>query len=284
MLLKPTEYLRPMRGGAQSHLLKANDGGFYVVKFTNNPQHSRVLANEWLACRIAKSIGLTVPDVQIVAVGEDFVSDTPELVIRDSGRVKPVSSGLAFASPMPTATAEEPIYDYLPEAALENVSNLSEFAGTLVLDKWLCNVDGRQVIFYRPRPNARMKAVFIDWGFCFNAGDWTFPDSPMRGVYNRNLVYRGVTGWGSFEPWLSRVEHFSPELLRSIVESTPPEWYGDFSDILRLEAAILRRRYIVRHLIDAVRNSHRRPFENWNDALATGAFAQCGNVGATVDL
>jgi len=26
-----------MRGGAQSHLIEADDGGFYVVKFSNNP-------------------------------------------------------------------------------------------------------------------------------------------------------------------------------------------------------------------------------------------------------
>jgi hypothetical protein len=33
-----------MRGGAQSHL--CDGGGYYIVKFQNNPQHIRVLANE----------------------------------------------------------------------------------------------------------------------------------------------------------------------------------------------------------------------------------------------
>ena len=47
-----TDYMRAMRGGAQSHMLTANDGHAYVVKFANNPQSLRVLANEWLGCSI----------------------------------------------------------------------------------------------------------------------------------------------------------------------------------------------------------------------------------------
>ena len=48
----PTEavqHVRRMRGGAQAHLMRAADGHFYVVKFQNNLQHLRVLANEFLA-------------------------------------------------------------------------------------------------------------------------------------------------------------------------------------------------------------------------------------------
>ena len=44
-----TGHIRAMRGGAQSHMLTANDGNAYVVKFANNPQSLRVVANEWLA-------------------------------------------------------------------------------------------------------------------------------------------------------------------------------------------------------------------------------------------
>ena len=43
-----TQQIRRMRGGAQSHLMLASDGHLYVVKFRNNPQHVRVLANELL--------------------------------------------------------------------------------------------------------------------------------------------------------------------------------------------------------------------------------------------
>ncbi len=55
-----------MRGGAQSHMLTASDGNAYVVKFANNPQSLRVLANEWLACSIGRAIGLTIPEPAIL--------------------------------------------------------------------------------------------------------------------------------------------------------------------------------------------------------------------------
>jgi hypothetical protein len=28
-----------------------------------------------------------------------------------------------------------------------------------------------------------------------------------------NTVYRGVIGWQSFEPWLSRIENLAPETI-----------------------------------------------------------------------
>jgi hypothetical protein len=42
-----------MRGGAQSHLMRCDDGYYYVVKFQNNPQHRRILVNELLGTRLA---------------------------------------------------------------------------------------------------------------------------------------------------------------------------------------------------------------------------------------
>jgi hypothetical protein len=52
MCISAVQHLRRLRGGAQSHLLRASDGASYVTKFQNNPQHIRVLANEMLATRL----------------------------------------------------------------------------------------------------------------------------------------------------------------------------------------------------------------------------------------
>jgi hypothetical protein len=41
-------------------MLTATDGNPYVVKFANNPQSLRMLANEWLS--IGRAIGLTIPE------------------------------------------------------------------------------------------------------------------------------------------------------------------------------------------------------------------------------
>ena len=83
----------------------------------------------------------------------------------------------------------------------------------LVLDKWTGNANGRQAAFWRKLREKKYTASFIDQGYCFNAGEWTFPDYPLRGVYARNEVYESVRGWESFEPWLSRVEKMEEDVV-----------------------------------------------------------------------
>src|SRR6266542_3561417 len=92
------QHVRRMRGGAQSQLMRADDGHFYVVKFKNNPQHLRVLANEMLATRLAEQIGLPVPSTEIIDVNEWLVRHTPELHIQLAGRTLPCAPGLQFGS------------------------------------------------------------------------------------------------------------------------------------------------------------------------------------------
>ena len=261
-MIQAHEHIRPMRGGSQAQLFSDENGGQWVVKFLNNPQHPRVLANEWIASSLARAIGLNVPDFDIMDVPADVIERNSAMVFRHGGKTEKPVAGLAFASRVPTGDPDAPVYDYLPEAGLELVHNLTEFAGVLAVDKWLCQCDGRQVVFCRPKPRVRMRVYFIDWGFVFNAGDWNFPDSPCRGVYSRNSVYQSVTDWDAFEPWLSRIERFPEAALQAIMAAIPPEW-ATASDLDRLQAAILDRRFKVRDLIESVRLSPRAPFENW---------------------
>jgi Protein of unknown function (DUF3037) len=44
--------------------MRCDDGGYYIVKFQNNPQHTRVLANELLGTKIAAYLGLRVPQIK----------------------------------------------------------------------------------------------------------------------------------------------------------------------------------------------------------------------------
>ena len=161
------------------------------------------------------------------------------------------------------------VVDYLPESQLEEIRNLHEFPGMLVLDKWTGNCNGRQAVFERRQRERKYRAVFNDQGFCFNAGEWSFPDAPLRGVYPRNVVYAKVTGWDSFEPWLSRAEEFKAETLGTIAEEVPPGWYGgDLHEVEGLLERLLARRGRLRELISAFRDSGREPFPNWDKRKA----------------
>ena len=44
-----------------------------------------------------------------------------------------------------------------------------------------------------------------DHGFVFQGPHWRLDDSPLHGLYHRAAVYRNVTGWQDFEPWLERI-------------------------------------------------------------------------------
>jgi hypothetical protein len=263
--VRAIQQIRKMRGGAQSHLMLGEDGNAWIVKFQNNPQHLRVLPNELLATRLAAGIGLTVPACEVVEVSAWLIENTAELEMDLGQRRERCRAGLAFGSQLVGGLMPGHVADYLPEEQLTEVRNLAEFAGALALDKWTCNANGRQALFHRKSREKRYSATFIDQGFCFNAGDWRFIDAPLRGVYARNAVYRGVTGWESFEPWLTRIEQFDAAKVWAIAETIPPEWYeGDAEVLEKLVEKLLSRRPLVRELIASFRESSRQPFPNWD--------------------
>ena len=278
------EHVRRMRGGAQAQLMRCDDEAYYIVKFQNNPQHLRILANEMLATRLAARLGLCVPQVEVVEVRPEIIAYTPDLVIQLGLGRKPCAAGKQFGSQFPGHPARLTVHDFLPDEQLRAVRNLSDFLGVLVFDKWTCNTNGRQAIFFRdPGGDAGAAdstassstapgytamgytAMMIDFGFCFNAGEWDFPDAPLRGLYARHRVYDGVAGMEAFEPWLARLENrITERVLGEEAAQIPPEWYGgDWDELERLLERLYRRRERVRELLLSARNSGREPFPNW---------------------
>jgi len=253
-----------MRGGAQSHLMLGADGYLYVVKFQNNPQHVRVLANEMLATKLAEAVGLPVPACDVVMVTQWLVANSADLYM-DLGETRErCIAGLQFGARYVGGLMPGHVVDYVPEEVLLEVRNLGDFAGILTVDKWTGNVNGRQAVFHKKYRERRYAATFIDQGYCFNAGKWKFADAPLRGVYARNSVYSEVTGWESFEPWLSRIEVFDPQKAWGIAETVPPEWYGGDTTVLELLVEqLLARRGRVKEQIELFRGSSREPFPNW---------------------
>lgn len=264
------QHIRPLHGGAQSHLLRASDGKYYVTKFQNNPQHIRVLANEMLATRFGLLLGLPMPRVEVIEVSDWLIQHSAELRFQlASAQLRP-KSGRQLGSLYVGQSSPGLTFDYLPNEMMKNVRNLGDFARVLVLDKWTSNSDGRQSVFSRKTARSRWySATFVDQGYCFNAGEWTFPDYPLRGVYARNEVYECVTGWESFEPALSHAESMDPETIWQSAVEIPEEWYErDRVGLEQLVEGLLKRRGIIRSLIDDFRRSSRSPFPNWRNCLA----------------
>jgi len=265
--ISAVQHLRPLRGGAQSHLLRASDGACYVTKFQNNPQHIRVLANEMLATKLGIALGLPMSRVEVIEVSDWLVEHTEELRIDLRGSKIPCQSGKQLGSLYVGCERPGLTFDYLPQELLVRVRNVADFARVLVLDKWTCNADGRQAIFGRKTlRSSRYEMTFIDQGYCFNAGEWTFQDCPLRGVYGNNCVYQGITGWEAFEPSLSRAEEMDSDTIWQYAAEIPEEWYeGDRDGLNQLVGALHHRRTAIRGLIEKFRESTRNPFPNWRD-------------------
>lgn len=258
------QHIRRMHGGAQSHLMLCSDHHFYVVKFGNNPQHPRVLFNEMLASRLADLVGLPVPISVIVEVDARLVERTPQLNVQLIHQTVPCQAGRQFGSQYAVSPLIGRCFDYLPTETLSKVSNVTRFCAMLALDKWTGNTDARQAVFWRENKQRLYTAAFIDQGYCFNGGEWTFPDLTLRGVYGRNEVYASVRGWASFVTSLELIENIKPDIIRSIADQIPCEWYdSNFRAFGVLVEMLVDRRTVIRPLIDAFRLSVRNPFPKW---------------------
>jgi len=274
MPLEARRLLRKMRGGAQAHLIEAADGHFYVVKFSNNPQHRRVLINELIAGVVLEHLGISAPEMRIISVSQDFLARYPETGFQWGNRRIPAEPGWHWGARYPGHPDQVTVYDFLPDALLRRVANLREFAGILAFDKWMGNANGRQAVFFRRRVEAEAGAgpffaLMIDQGYVLNGPHWDFPDAPLHGLYYRPTVYEPITGWESFQPWLDRILHFPEEILDKAYKQVPLEWLeGDEAALEAVLEKLLERRRRVPELIQQCRRARPQWFPNWNaDAL-----------------
>ncbi len=275
MPIRARTAIRKMRGGAQAHLLEGEDGAFYVAKFLNNPQHRRILINEWLACVFLRYLQIYVPETALLELTPDFLEANPELYFSIGPRREPVKPGLHFGSRMAVDPNRVAVFDFLPDKLLAKVENRADFLGMLVFDKWVGNADSRQAVFFRARAKnwplkgeapARVGffAQMIDHGFAFNGPHWTFQDSPVQGLYFRTSVYDEVQSLDSFEPWLEMVANFPESVIDSAWKEIPREWLEDDEEPLeKLLETLLKRRAQVRRLIGEARDRRANAFRNW---------------------
>jgi hypothetical protein len=273
--IRACRLVRKMRGGAQAHLIEGDDGSFYVVKLRNNPQHRRILINEWLGHAILRYLDVFVPETAFVELTSAFLEENPDVYITLGLRREAALPGLHFGSRVEVHPDQVAIYDFLPDTALSRIENRADFRAALVFDKWISNVDSRQAVFFRAKARGRPPmqgqrerigffAQMIDQGFTLNGPHWNFRDSPLQGVYFRTSVYDEVRSLDSFQPWLDRVRRFPAELLDNAFKQIPRDWYDSDRDQLeRLMEQLLKRRTRVENLIRDTHKGRAKAFANW---------------------
>jgi hypothetical protein len=254
--------VRKMRGGAQAHMLQADDGYCYVVKFVNNPQGRRIVVNEWIGTNLMRYLGIACPKPSIIRVSCELIENEPDLYIQMGTTRATPKPGWHFGSRFPGAPDRVAVYDFIPDKLLPRIENYNDFIGALCFDRWSCNVDARQAIFVRSRtweygptsqghPSEKgFVALMVDQGHVFNGSGWNFIDAASTGMYFRPQVYSRGHTVDDFGPWLDRIRQCPEEAIVAAVRELPPEWVdGDSDHLERLLDRLLARRATVAELV-----------------------------------
>jgi hypothetical protein len=276
MPINAKRLIRKMRGGAQAHLLECDDGHYYVVKFRNNPQHRRILVNEWFASVFLNYLQISTPPTAIVNLADDFLAANPDVHIQLGSRRLAVEPGWHFGSRYPGDPAKVMVYDFIPDVLLDKIVNRREFLGVLAFDKWIGNADARQAIFFRARlqqwspsgddPPRRLGFVahMMDHGYVFDGPHWKFADSPLQGLYFRPSVYQHVISFDDFQPWLDRLVHFPEEVVDEARKQIPPAWLAEDESLIdALLVKLMSRRKRIPDLIRESQRGRVNPFPAW---------------------
>jgi len=276
MPVQATKLIRKMRGGAQSHLLEAADGRFYITKFVNNPQGTRILVNEWIAAKFLTYLEIAQPATALIELTPEFLRHNPEIYLQRGSHREPIQPGWHFGSCFPGDPNRQAVYDFIPDVLLPKVTNFRDFMGVMVFDKWTGNADARQAIFFRAKLSEWMAsaaatgtktgfvAQMVDHGYIFDGPHWGFPESPLQGLYFRTGIYEQVRGFEDFQPWLERVVNFPEEIVDQAFREIPEQWLEGQADVLEaMLEKLLRRCRRVPDLIQACKSARSNPFPNW---------------------
>lgn len=116
-------------GVTQPVLVKTNDDKQYVMKYMHNDYDGKFLFNELVAGRIARMLGLPIPDFEIGLLSNTLIQTTPEL--KDVGAIR----GSVFLSEYRKGIT------LTNERMLTRVSNDDDFSSIVFFDQLVNNSD-----------------------------------------------------------------------------------------------------------------------------------------------
>ena len=84
-------------------------------------------------------------------------------------------------------------FDYLPRELLQRVAILVTLPGSLswISGRATATADRRSSVAKHAKP--AIPATFIDQGYCFNAGEWTFPGFVRCEAHTRTIAFTRVS-------------------------------------------------------------------------------------------
>ncbi|GGD75532.1 HipA family kinase [Paenibacillus nasutitermitis] len=207
-------------GWTLPHLFYCDDGHEYVVKLMNNHQGPGVLANEYIAFRLAKLLDLPAAEYKVVNISYDLVEIFPAL---KKLRVP--------AGPHIGCLFAEQAITLKKKVDLSVCKNIRTMAGMIVFDHWIKNWDryvtGANLLLLQDTK----QLLLIDHSNAFCGPEWDTKD--IIKSTDTMEVYWGhyyeifapyIDGPDPFEPYLSVLEALDRRKLEQAVSGVPGQW------------------------------------------------------------
>jgi len=253
-----TRYLGPAGGGGSGAQAFADaEGNQYVVKFKENGQGLRVLANELVANKLALFLQVPVPEGFIIDVPQELIGVTPAI-----GKDRP--NGSISVGPHFGVKRLDPWRNPPPDA-LAKVKNKDDVPNIFVFDVLTLNTDRKPEHLLVVRPDFDHTGHYvsaIDHGHCFGSPTWD-ASIAQRGDQDNLQITAGlmecVVGHDPFKDGLETLGQLDRSIIDQIVGELPDEWGVSPEEKVALATFIETRKTRVEKIL----LSHRQHFPKW---------------------
>jgi hypothetical protein len=255
-----------MRGGSQSWLIQCNDGKYYIVKMSGNPQGPNVLANELLGSLVVGATGLPVADSSLIYLSDAFIDANSGAWFETGSEKNRPDAGVHYGSKLIGELAgPNRSTDYISRSQVGKITNRASFLGMYIMDVWANHQDNRQAILLGNPVDRTQEAFFIDNGHMFGGPKGEFKDGFDAPCHLEVSVYSDLWVPEEVAGWISLFERTIPDALTQAISFIPRQWYN--GDLEALKALLMRRLGDLPQLVDARGPNHFTHRKSHNDIL-----------------
>jgi hypothetical protein len=228
--VEAVRYIRPEGNEWGYHVVEASDGFNYTITVASGFCNETTPATQVICNRLAKLLGLRVPDVKVVTVGAAFLRRAndirPGRAHRDLRRSPELCAGFRRVDSAPSSVSEH-------ERPPLTARNLRDLMGALVLDIWTLNMSPRGWSAAFTEATGRTECTLLDDSGGLSGGDWgRFLGSNHQTLSAVQAAAVRVKKWQQLEPWLQKACNVDLNPIWELAFLMPTIWHGGQRQIL----------------------------------------------------